>query len=141
MYYRTFLAILLFWTTHLLSQKQINISTILVENNFSEFKINETKNRTFLKQNKTLLTKINPLHYISGALLYFYQNIISEQIQANCQYQVSCSENMKKQISTKGLLFGVLNGLDQLGNCSGSILSDYPAYKITKEDKVNNAIE
>jgi len=141
MYYRTFLAILLFWTTHLLSQKQGNISTILVENNFSEFRINEAKKRTFLKQNKTILTKINPLNYISSALLYFYQNIVSEQIQANCQYQISCSENMKKQISTNGLLIGVLTGLDQLGNCSGSILSDYPAYKITKEGKVNNAIE
>ena len=141
MYYRTFFSILLFWTTHLLSQKQSNISTILVENNFSEFKINETKKRTFLKQKKTILTKINPLHYISGGLLYFYQNIISEQIQANCQYQVSCSENMKKEISKKGLLIGVLNGLDQLGNCSGSILTDYPDYKITKEGQVNNAIE
>lgn len=141
MYYRTFLAILIFWTTHLLSQKQINISTVLVENNFSEFKIHEAKKRTFLKQKKTIFTKINPLHYISGGLLYFYQNIISEQIQANCQYQISCSENMKKQISTNGLLIGVLNGLDQLGNCSGSIINDYPYYKITQEGKVNNAIE
>lgn len=141
MYYRAFFSIFLFWTTHLLSQKQSNISTILVENNFSEFKINEAKKRTFLKQKKTILTKINPLHYISGGLLYFYQNIISEQIQANCQYQISCSENMKKEISKKGLLIGVLNGLDQLGNCSGSILTDYPDYKITKEGKINNAIE
>ena len=65
MYYRTFFSIFLFWTTHLLSQKQSTISAILIENNFSEFKINEAKKRTFLKQKKTILTKINPLHLMS----------------------------------------------------------------------------
>ena len=141
MHFRTFLGIILFLTTQLFSQKQVDISTIIIENNFSEFQMSTAKKRTFLKQKNSLYTKINPLHYISGGLLYFYQNILSEQIQANCQYQISCSENMKKEIATKGLLIGVLSGLDQLENCSGSIINDYPYYKITKEGKINNAIE
>ena len=70
-----------------------------------------------------------------------YQNIASEQIQANCQYHSSCSENMKQQIKRKGLLFGMLSGLNQFGNCSGGISKDYPNYKITSEYKINNTIE
>ena len=47
----------------------------------------------------------------------------------------------KKSIKRKGLFLGILSGLNQLGNCSGSILKDYPVYKITPIGKINNTIE
>jgi len=117
------------------------ITKVIINNTFKEFEISKKQKRPFLSPNASIATKLNPLTYISGGMLFLYQNIVSEQIQANCQYQISCSENMKKSIKRKGLFLGILSGLNQLGNCSGSILKDYPVYKITRTGKINNTIE
>jgi len=51
---------------------------------------------------KNDITKINPLFYVGGTLLFLYQNVFSEQIQAQCAYQISCSEYTKLSIQKKG---------------------------------------
>ena len=122
-------------------QKVDTIAQKILDINFSQFEIPKKQKKSFLEPNATLFTKLNPITYISGGFLFLYQNIASEQIQANCQYHISCSENMKRSIKRKGLFLGILNGLNQLGNCSGGISKDYPDYKITGDGKVNNAIE
>jgi putative component of membrane protein insertase Oxa1/YidC/SpoIIIJ protein YidD len=126
---------------HMNAQNSVIISNVIISNTFKEFEITKKQKRPFLSPNASFATKLNPLTYISGGMLFLYQNIVSEQIQANCQYHISCSENMKKSIKRKGLFFGILSGLNQLGNCSGSILKDYPNYKITPQGKINNTIE
>jgi hypothetical protein len=40
----------------------------------------------------------------------------------------------------KGIL-GLFSGLNQLGNCGGAVINDYPQYKTTINGKVNNTIE
>ena len=133
--------IIIFFCHCLKAQQNDSINTQIVSNIFKEFAQHQKHNREFLKPKKTFISKINPLTYVSGALLYVYQNLVSEQIQANCQYQRSCSENMKTDIKNKGFLIGVLSGLNQLGNCMNSVTNDYPYYKITSEGKINNTIE
>ncbi len=124
------------------AQSNYILNSNLLHNMFNDFELPRKQKRTFLKtKSSTVLNKINPLNYISSSLLYLYQNVASEQIQASCQYQISCSENMKNEIKTKGLLFGVLSGLNQLGNCMNNVLDDYPGYKINKDGKINNSIE
>ena len=117
------------------------ISEKITASLFNDYTIEKKLKRPFLKHNSTLLAKLNPLGYISSGLLFFYQNIVSEQIQATCQYQISCSENMKLQIKKKGLFIGMMSGLNQLGNCSETLVKDYPRYKITTDGKINNEIE
>lgn len=123
------------------SQPLDTVSQKILDSNFKQFTIPKKQKKTFLEPNSSLLTKLNPITYISGGLLFLYQNVASEQIQANCQYHVSCSENMKVSIKRKGLFLGVLKGLNQLGNCASGITKDYPDYKITEDGKVNNVIE
>ena len=117
------------------------INQMIINNTFNEFEITKKEKRPFLTPSGSFAKKLNPITYISGGLLFLYQNIVSEQIQANCQYHISCSENMKKSIKQKGLFIGLLSGLNQLGNCSASIINDYPIYKITPLGKINNTIE
>ncbi len=116
-----------------------SINNKLLSSMFTSFEPPPAFKRPFItiKGNK----RYNPLVYVSGSLLYGYQNIVSEQIQATCAYHVSCSENMKNQIKRKGMLCGILSGLNQLSNCSGGIKNDYPAYKILPNDKINNEID
>lgn len=110
----------------------------ILENYFNQFDVKTVYHRPFIDTKKS---KFNPLIYLSGSLLYSYQNLISEQIQANCNYKISCSENMKQQIKNKGILLGIFNGLNQLANCAESVTNDYPNYKITKGGKIDNSTE
>jgi putative component of membrane protein insertase Oxa1/YidC/SpoIIIJ protein YidD len=117
------------------------VTTQLLSNTFNEFTPAPIYKRPFMQPQTSMLKKLNPLIYISGGLLFLYQNIASEQIQATCTYHISCSENMKLQIKRKGLLAGMLSGLNQLNNCAPSVLNDYPAYKITPNYTINNVEE
>lgn len=137
----TLLCCFFLFNQNIYSQTTDSINPILLKNNFAHYHLPQKNKRPFLEPTASLLTKLNPVTYISGGLLFVYQNVISEQIQADCQYQISCSENMKQQIKKKGLIAGILSGLNQLGNCSGNIHKDYPDYKINANKKVNNTIE
>lgn len=108
---------------------------------FNQFKEPLKSKKIFLKTSESNLSNYNPFFYISGGLLFFYQIVFSEQIQASCSYQMSCSENMKHQIKHKGLLKGILSGVNQLGNCTNNAKNDYPSYKITDDGKINNTID
>jgi putative component of membrane protein insertase Oxa1/YidC/SpoIIIJ protein YidD len=70
--------------------------------------------------------------------MYLYQNVISEQIQADCLYEISCSQFTKKMIEKRGLILGTFIGFHQLNNCQGNALLDYPNYKISENDKILN---
>lgn len=87
----------------------------------------------------TVLGKINPLRYIAGGMLFVYQNVFSEQISANCTYEVSCSQMTKLSIEKFGLIKGSLIGLHQLSNCNPSIIKDHEAHMISAEGKVINS--
>lgn len=123
------------------AQQTEKINLKIIQNTFKEFETPKKNKRSFLNPKKTLIAKINPLTYVSGGLLFLYQNIASEQIQASCQYQISCSENMKHEIKHKGVISGILSGINQLGNCLDQVKNDYPEYKITIDGKINNTIE
>ncbi|MBP6460171.1 MAG: membrane protein insertion efficiency factor YidD [Crocinitomicaceae bacterium] len=89
-------------------------------------------------RNTTKLAKINFFKYLSSGLLYFYQNGISEQIQAECLYEISCSQFTKKMIEKEGLILGTFLGFHQLNNCQGNAILDYPTFKISDSDKIIN---
>lgn len=86
-------------------------------------------------------SKYNPLNYLAGSLLYIYQNIISEQISANCIYEISCSEFTKKNIEKYGLIKGTLIGLHQLSCCQSNIDKEVCQHRINKNGKIINPIE
>jgi len=128
-------------TSSYYGQQKESIQEHVITQLFGEFNIPQKQKRPFLKPDASLAVKLNPLTYLSGGLLYVYQNVISVHIQADCQYHISCSENMKQSIKKRGIIVGILNGLNQLSNCGGNITQDYPPYKITSLGKINNAIE
>ena len=91
---------------------------------------------------KNDIAKINPLFYLGGTLLFLYQNVFSEQIQAQCAYQISCSEYTKLSIQKKGLLFGTLSGFNQLSECFPYIQHDHPPLFINyNNQKIINSSE
>ena len=131
-----------FYCTDSPAQVNSDVHSLLIESTFHEYKISEPDPpRPVFIHKKGSIAKISPLHYISSGLLFFYQTILSEQIQADCNYEISCSNYTKAGIEKFGLLKGVLGGFDQLTNCSVLILYDVPRYKISPRSKVNNSFE
>lgn len=73
----------------------------------------EKKIRKFLKPK----SKYNPLAYLGSSALFVYQNVVSEQIQATCSYQHSCSDFTKLCIRDYGFIKGSLMGINQILAC------------------------
>jgi putative component of membrane protein insertase Oxa1/YidC/SpoIIIJ protein YidD len=88
---------------------------------------------------KRTSNRLNPSHIFSSSLLYFYQNIISEQLQTSCSYQISCSQHMKLGISHHGWFKGVLLGLNQYTNCVPRNYEYHTEQQVNQDMKIINA--
>ncbi len=82
----------------------------------------------------------NPLSYVGAGLMFAYQNSISEQMQTNCMYEISCSEYTKRSIQESGIVAGVLKGFYQLSECHPAALYEHPRSFING-GKIINRIE
>jgi putative component of membrane protein insertase Oxa1/YidC/SpoIIIJ protein YidD len=99
------------------------------------------KKKILSLKNKSFAQKLNPFLYLGATLLYVYQNTVSEQLQANCMYQISCSEYTKKSIEKNGFVKGTLSGFHQLSNCFQGAIYEHPVYMINENGKINNLID
>jgi len=83
----------------------------------------------------------NPLAYLGAGLMFFYQNVLSDQIQATCVYKTSCSEYTKLCIRHFGMLRGMLKGLNQFAECHHSAKAEHPAVMLNSSGQIINSIE
>ena len=83
----------------------------------------------------------NPLNYLGVGILYVYQNIFSEQIQASCNYQLSCSEYTKLSIQRSGFFIGTLKGFNQLSECAPTAIYEHPPIYVNSDGKIINHFE
>lgn len=123
-----------------ISNAQVETALIINTLDKNEYVEHRKKKPLMDLSQKSLVAKLNPLTYLVSATLFIYQNLVSEQIMANCVYEVSCSENFKQQIAHNGMK-GFLLGLYQFNNCSERVIDDYPAHKINSKGKIINSIE
>jgi putative component of membrane protein insertase Oxa1/YidC/SpoIIIJ protein YidD len=138
----TFLLII-FISFHLFAQKeQNNLNAPLLEKTFSYYSLDNVPHKKIISfKNKKVITLINPLNYLAAGLLFFYQSILSEQIQADCTYEISCSNYTKLCINEDGFIVGSLKGLHQLSTCFPANIDDCPNYKISSNLKIKNQVE
>lgn len=109
---------------------------------FSKYQLTEKKPRKLLNLKEAKwTTKINPVTYIAVGLMYTYQNVFSEQISANCTYEISCSEMTKKSIEKHGLIKGTFIGLHQLTNCFPGARYDHCDHAISSGNQIINVVE
>lgn len=72
----------------------------------------------FNSQHQNVINKLNPINLTFSGLLFFYQNVISSQINAGCLYSPSCSDFSKICIRKYGLIKGVFLTADRLHRCN-----------------------
>jgi putative component of membrane protein insertase Oxa1/YidC/SpoIIIJ protein YidD len=100
---------------------------------------NKPAKRKFLTFKKKY-ARYNPVTYVGAGLLYVYQNIISEQIQAECTYEISCSEYTKLSIQHSGFFIGALKGFNQLSECFDGARYEHPRLFIDSRNKIINSV-
>ncbi len=131
-----------FQCSYLFTQDSIreerNLNELVLNSVFSEYSTPIKKKRVLLNLSND---NVNYLTYMAAGMLFIYQNVISEQISANCTYEISCSEYTKKCIEKYGIIKGTLIGLHQLSCCVPKIEDDYCAHKLSKNGKILNTIE
>jgi uncharacterized protein len=116
-----------------LNEKIVNISF----ENHSKQKVEKRKLLSFKKK----AAYLNPLNYLSTGFLFVYQNIFSEQIQANCTYETSCSEYAKLSIQKYGFFIGALKGFNQLSECAPNAIYEHSPVYINTDGKIINHFE
>lgn len=85
--------------------------------------------------------RLNPLYFLASGAMFMYQRVFSEQISADCQYAISCSEYTKKSIELHGLFKGTLIGLHQLHHCTSLTSDEYLSHRINSHGKIINPVE
>jgi putative component of membrane protein insertase Oxa1/YidC/SpoIIIJ protein YidD len=121
---------------NMFAQEQQNVKSYILKQYFQQPLNGEQPKRAFIQTQ----TKGKVIKSISGGLIYFYQNIVSEQIQADCSYEITCSEYIKLCIEYYGFLKGTMAGLNQYMKCSGNNHKNHLPYMVNEDDNINNSV-
>jgi putative component of membrane protein insertase Oxa1/YidC/SpoIIIJ protein YidD len=109
----------------------------MLSRKFQSIPTGGTPTRSFLKkENESGTTRA-----VSGGMIFFYQNILSEQIQADCTFETTCSQYLKVCIARYGFFKGVFAGLNQYTSCIGPGADHHAAHRLNEEGKVINKTE
>lgn len=73
---------------------------------------------------------LNPISLTYGALLFVYQNSISQHFSADCLYHPSCSEFSKQCVHQYGFIKGGLLTIDRLNRCNRIAGADIRPWEI-----------
>ena len=129
-----------FLTKNVNAQNLSNDSLLL--SSFSEYKYKKASPRSFMSfKNRSLWYKVNPISYASIGLMLVYQRFLSQQLGAQCAYEISCSEHAKKAIERYGILKGLMFGFYQLQSCTPKTGYDFQDHAINKEGEIINPIQ
>ena len=120
-------------------KSELGLNQTIVTHQFADLQYIENPKRSFLDLSQaTFHQKINPLTYVGAGLLFFYQRVISEQISADCTYQMSCSEMTKRAIAKYGIIRGALIGVNQLSSCVPGNRHEHPPHIVNAKGKIIN---
>ncbi len=108
------------------SISRLTLNQKILEKSFDDCDRSAGKKKKLLSFKKKY-SRLNPLNYLGAGLLYVYQTVFSEQIQAECAYEISCSEYTKLSIQQHGFILGSLSGLNQLSECFPGAKLEHPA--------------
>lgn len=88
----------------------------------------ENSRRSYIYKNEPLIKKLNPIGWVFGGTLYFYQNTLSKHISADCLFSPGCSDYSKEAIRETGLIKGTLLTIDRLSRCNRIAAHDLKNY-------------
>jgi len=121
----TLLLIILVFSFQLINA-QINTDLTLIKMKATEKNVELNKHKKEIKWN-------NPVKVLAYIPLFFYQKIISEQISATCEFDLSCSNFSIKAIKEFGIIYGICLTADRLTRCNGQAQIETEGYLINHQ--------
>lgn len=115
-----------------------SLSDLIIQRNridSSEVALVYNKNRDFYLKGEPLSRKLNPLNWIFGGMLYFYQEVLSNQFSADCLFYPTCSEFCKHAMRRHGLIRGLLLTSDRVARCNQISQSDLHPMKFDEKKR------
>ena len=123
------------------NKKIIDEKNLLLNQEFNDAAYKK-RNVKFLKtKSKNVIVRYNPISLTFGAMMYFYQKIVSQQIAANCPYEISCSAFSKACIQKFGLIKGVALSADRLTRCTQFTVIDMSELNLNINNKIIDSVE
>jgi putative membrane protein insertion efficiency factor len=97
---------------------QIPSSDLLLIKQKNESVIPKKNIRKYTNLSKNKWQAYNPINLTFSGLMFFYQNVLSSQVNAGCIYSPSCSEFSKQCIKKHGLVKGIFLSADRVQRCN-----------------------
>ena len=97
---------------------QISSSDLLLIKQKNESVIPKKNIRKYTNLSKNKWQAYNPINLTFSGLMFFYQNVLSSQVNAGCIYSPSCSEFSKQCIKKHGLVKGIFLSADRVQRCN-----------------------
>ncbi|MES2381655.1 MAG: membrane protein insertion efficiency factor YidD [Bacteroidota bacterium] len=126
--------------THSVHAQIDSIDIALIKQKETTFKP-QTPIRPYTHLHKSKWQTYNPINLTFSGLMFFYQNIISSQINASCLYSPSCSEYAKDCIKKYGLIKGMFLAADRVQKCNRITLLGLDLKKLNKHNRFNDSAD
>lgn len=73
--------------------------------------------------------EVTSIKLIMSGMFLFYKNFFSSQDKSSCPFEISCSEYLIKSVSKRGVVVGILSGIDRYLRCNGHSNNRYKKNK------------
>jgi putative membrane protein insertion efficiency factor len=97
--------------------------------------------RPYSNLNKSKWQTYNPINLTFSGLMFFYQNVISSQVNAQCLFSPSCSEFAKASIKKNGLIKGMFLAADRVQKCNRITALDLDIKKLNSQNKFPDSVD
>lgn len=119
----------------LICSAQIDSNDLLLIKEKNKPKAIKTYVRKYTSLNKSKWQTYNPINLTFSGLMFFYQNVLSTQVNASCIYTPSCSEFAKQCIKQHGLVKGIFLAADRVQRCNRLTVLGFNFSKLNKRNK------
>lgn len=134
-----FLLSLLFFTS--ICKAQIDSSDLILIKQKDAIKISKLYIRPYSNLNKSKWQTYSPINLTFSGLMFFYQNVLSSQVNAHCLFTPSCSEYAKASIKKYGLIKGMFLAADRVQKCNRITTLDLDFKKLNSQNRFPDSVE
>lgn len=120
---------------------QIDSNDMLLIKQKEALPISKLYIRPYSNLNKSKWQIYSPINLTFSGLMFFYQNVISSQVNAQCLFTPSCSEFAKASIKKYGLIKGMFLAADRVQKCNRITSLDLDYRKINNQNRFSDLVE
>ena len=136
-----FVVLIILFFFGLLCNAQIENSDLILIKQIDNITTPKLYVRPYSNLHKSKWQTYNPINLTFSGLMFFYQNIISSQVNANCLFTPSCSEYAKASIKKYGLIKGMFLAADRVQKCNRITALGLDFKKLNSQNRFSDSID